>query len=483
MEPYAPVPMKNPHLMQPTVLSNCRKWLVATALAGLSWSAQAGTSLPPVADTVTADVNAKPDWVKFDTELKGRFEVRDNNYDFDSSVNGPQDASWLLTRFRLGALFTPTAWFKIYVQGQDIREIGGSRPNNIGSFGADGDDVFDILQAWMEFGDEHKGLSLKVGRQPFNYGDQRLLGNPQWSNPTRAWDGARLRYAEDTWQVDLFTGSPVNFVNNRWNQSDYFNTREARNAIVSGLYFSSKALIPWQSTTDFYLLNENAQKVPGMAGAPIGATGKTNIWTLGTLMKGDPKKLHNWDYDIEMAAQYGRVAGLDHKAFAGHWGIGYNFEHLWKPRLGVQYNYASGDNNANDGKSTTFQNLFPGNHALYGFMDTTGWMNLQNPQLNFSIQPTPKLKLTFDYNLYWNATNNDAWYGANTTSTVRPVNAAARRASSFRGQEFDLNAYYKFNAHIAFQTGYSIFLADRYLAQTGASDTAQFGYAQLQFNF
>lgn len=457
-----------------------RQGLVPAVLALLSLTGQAGTlaSLPDPMPTV-----AKTDLITFDTELKGRLEVRDNNYDFDSSVNGPQDAAWLLTRFRLGMLVTPTSWFKFYVQGQDIREIGGSRPNNIGSFGADGDDVFDVLQAWADFGHDADGLSLRAGRQPLNYGDQRLLGNPQWSNPTRAWDALRLRYAQETWTLDLFVGSPVNFVNNRWNQSDYFSTREARNAIVSGLYFSSKSLIPWQNVTDFYLLNEQANKAAGAAGAPLGAVGKTNFFTLGTLMKGDPKKLHNWDYEMEMAVQYGRVAGLDHLAFAGHWGTGYNFDHTWKPRLGVQYNYASGDDDATDGDSNTFQNMFPGNHALYGFMDTTGWMNLQNPQLNFSIQPTSKLKLTLDYNLYWNATNNDAWYGANTTSTVRPVNADARRASSFRGQEVDLNAYYKLNAHVALQAGYSVFFAGKYLAQTGASDTAQFGYAQVQVNF
>ena len=419
----------------------------------------------------------------FDTELKGRLEVRDNNYDFDSSVNGPQDASWLLTRFRLGALFTPAAWFKAYVQGQDIREIGGSRPNNIGSFGADGDDAFDLLQGWINLGDETGGLSLKAGRQPFNYGDQRLLGNPQWSNPTRAWDGARLRYAAADWQADLFLGSPVSFINNRWNQAEYFNRHESRNAFVGGLYAGSKTLVPWQSTTDVYLLNYQADKLPGAAGAPLGASGRTHTWALGTLWKGDPAKLRQWDYEVEMALQFGRAAGLDQRAFAGHWGLGYHFEHPWKPRLGVQYNYASGDRHSGDGRNTTFLNFFPGNHALYGFMDTTGWMNLHNPQLNLSVQPTARLKLTFDYNLFWNATNNDAWYGANTSSTVRSVNARAKGASNFRGHELDFNAFCKLSDHVGLQLGYSLFLAGDYLAQTGASDNAHFGYAQLQFNF
>ena len=419
----------------------------------------------------------------FDAAFNTRFEIRENNNDFDSRVNDPKDASWQLTRLRLGVLFHANEWLKVYVQGQDIRELGGSRPNNVGTFGADGDDVMDILQAWVDIGHDADGLSLRVGRQPLNYGSQRLISNPQWLNSSRAWDAVRLRYSTASWDLDFFTGSPVTFTNNQWNKSDTFNDNEGRNAVDSGVYFSSNSLIPWQSKTDFYVFNQVSNKVPGAAGAPLGAVGHMNVWSIGTMMKGDPKHLANWDYDFEMTAQFGKAAGLDHRAFAGHWGGGYNFQDAWNPRLGMQYNYASGDENAADGRSSTFQNFFPGNHALFGYMDTTAWMNMHNLQLNFSIQPTAKLKLSLDAMAFWNATNNDAWYGSNTSTTVRPVNAAAQNAGNYRGTEFNLNAWYTLNAHVALQTGYAIFLPGSYLAQTGASDTAHFGYAQLSLQF
>ncbi|MEZ5384493.1 MAG: alginate export family protein [Prosthecobacter sp.] len=419
----------------------------------------------------------------FDSQFNTRFEARENNNDFNSSINSATDASWLLTRARLGVLFHVNEWLRFYVQGQDIRELGGSRPNNVGTLGADGDDVFDVLQAWADIGNDAKGLSLRVGRQPFNYGNQRLLGNPQWLNSTRAWDAVRLHYASATWELDLFTGSPVTFVNNQWNKSDIFNSHEGRNAVDSGAYFSSKSLVPWQSKTDFYVINQHLTKLPGTAGAPLGAAGRTDVWSIGTLMKGDPSKLANWDYDLEMTAQFGRAGGLNHRAFAGHWALGYNFKDAWKPRLGVQYNYASGDRNPTDGRSTTFQNYFPGNHALFGFMDTTAWMNMHNAQVNFSIQPTEKLKLTVDAMTSGTPPTTTPVTRANTSTIVRPVNAAARSAGSYRGVEFDVNAWYKVNQHVAFQTGYAIFFPGSYLAQTGASDTAHFGYAQLQFNF
>jgi hypothetical protein len=71
----------------------------------------------------------------------------------------------------------------------------------------------------------------------------------------------------------------------------------------------------------------------------------------------------------------------------------------------------------------------------------------------------------------------------NNQTRVRPLNAAANNASSYRGQEFDVTAVYKWSPHVALQAGYSFFLAGDYLADTGADDNAHFGYLQVQFDF
>jgi hypothetical protein len=120
---------------------------------------------------------------------------------------------------------------------------------------------------------------------------------------------------------------------------------------------------------------------------------------------------------------------------------------------------------------------------FYGYMDTTAWSNMHNPQLNISFSPTAKLKVMLDYHLYFNADNNDAWRRVNNQTRVRPLNAAANNASSYRGQEFDVTAVYKWSPHVALQAGYSFFLAGDYLADTGADDNAHFGYLQVQFDF
>ncbi len=414
-----------------------------------------------------------------DLQEKMRFEARENNFDFNSEVNGPQDASWLLQRFRLGLGYAVTPWLKLYVQGQDVRELGGSRPNEIGTFAAEGDDTFDLLKAYVQAGDLKKGFSATLGRQFLSYGDQRLIGPLEWLNQARTFDAVRLRYAAPTWSLDLFSASPVNFRDHEWNKSNFLDDDDSVNDLFSGLYASTQ-WVPINTTTDFYLLHKRDDGT-----AAFGPRlGDTSFITLGTLWKGDPKKLGGWDYETEMAFQTGEVNGRDLTAFAGHWGLGYNWSACrWKPRLGIQYNYATGDRDPADGDLQTFQNLYPTNHLFYGYMDTTGWLNMHNPQLNFSFMPTAKLKVMLDYHLYWNASNDDSWRRVNGVTAVRPVNAAARGASNFRGQEIDLTAVYKWNPHVSLQAGYSLFIAGDYLSDTGAGDNAHFGYVQVQFDF
>ena len=417
--------------------------------------------------------------VVIDVQEKMRFEVRDNNFDFNSAVNGPQDASWLLQRFRLGLSLQLTPWLKIYAQGQDVREIGGDRPNIPGVLGAEGDDIFDLLKGYIQLGNVKQGLSATVGRQFLAYGDQRLVGPLEWLNQARTFDAIKLRYAEAKWQLELFASSPVVFDPRQFNQSQFFDQEESVSTLFSGAYLTTQ-FIPFNLTTDFYVFNSRDQGIAAFG--PI--LDDSDFWTIGTLWKGDAKKLASWDYTIEMAFQTGEVSGRDLTAFAGHWDVGYNWlQHPWKPRLGVQYNYGSGDDDATDGDLGTFQNLYPTNHLFYGFMDTTGWINLHNPQVNFSVSPTQKLKLMLDYHLYWNATNEDAWYRVNGITRVRPLNAAARDADNFRGQELDFTAIYKANAHLSFMAGYSWFVAGTYLEDTGAADDAHFGYVQMQIDF
>jgi hypothetical protein len=444
----------------------------------------------------------------FDVQERLRWEIRENNFDFNDAVNSLTDDNWFLQRARIGLLVKPCDWFKIYAQEQDSREIDSDRPDFPGQLGAEGDDSFDLRQGYLEFGNSKTfPLTLKVGRQIMSYGDERLIGSFDWNNIGRTFDAAKLRWEEKSWSLDAFASTVVVPERGSYNQSDFLNGNETdREQTFSGLYFSTTGVGP--QTIDLYALhlyeNQNPKYLPK-------AIGDTSFVTLGLRVKSKPgafahsepvappdgksvadgksapppaaPKMVGLDYEFEGAFQTGEVRGLDLTAFAVHGGLGYTFDVAWKPRLGVEYNYGTGDDNPADGDIETFQNLFPTNHKFYGQMDVFSWQNMHDLGVIVKAQPIKAVTLKAEYHAFWLASTDDVWYRANGVTAVRPLNAAARNADNYTGSEVDVTAQWTVNKHLAVEAGYSHFFAGAYLADTGPSDDADFGYVQATITF
>ena len=407
-----------------------------------------------------------------DFEERVRFEYRDNNFDFNDSVDSLTDDSWLLQRVRFGALFAPTPFLKFYVQGQDSREFFSDRPDIPGQLGAEGNDKADLRQAWVELGDAKSSvpLTLKVGRQLLSYGDERLIGSFDWNNIGRTFDAARLSYTGNNWSVEAFGASGVNVHAGDINESDLTNGT-GRDQFFGGLYFTTKALDI--QTTDLYALYLNESY----------STGDTDFITLGTRMKSLAGKLNGFDYDLEAALQFGDFKGKDLSAGAIHAGTGYTFANApWKPRLGIEYDYATGDSDPRDGSTDTFQNLFPTNHKFYGYMDLVSWQNLNNPAIQLKLAPGKNVSVQADYRLYWLAEAADGWYRANGVTKVRPP-APGKSPDSYLGSEIDLSATWKPCKNLALLAGYSHFFSGDYAKASGPSDDADFVYTSMTISF
>lgn len=428
--------------------------------------------------------------VIFEVEERMRYEFRNNTFDFNNGINAPTDGSFLLQRARVGLKIEPLPWLRFYGQFQSSIEVG-NRGNDPGVFGAEGDDYADLYQAYVEFANYKEfPLGLKLGRQLFNYGEQRLVGSFDWNNLGRTFDAVRLRYERERFWMEAFAASVVVVERESFNTSDLFNwDGTGREQVFSGLYASSKQLPA--HTVDAYLFwlyqaNGNVSNFgPTLGIPPAGSQGGNptlgmNFVTLGTRLNNDPVAMGGWEYDGEFAVQAGKLAGLDLAAFAAHAGFGYNFDLAWNPRIYLQYNYASGDNNPSDGKSTTFQNLFPTNHKFYGYMDLFAWQNIHNPNITLSAKPHKTLTVAADLQVFWLATTNDAWYRANGLTRARPITPSA---NPYLGSEIDLNFTWRPVKHFALHSGYSWFLPGAYVRDTGPASPANFFYLQAELKF
>src|SRR4051794_31279255 len=318
------------------------------------------------------DLNQQlPSWLKLSGEFRLRFE------EFGSSgFMNPED-SYLLTRARFNLSIQPVSWLRFFGQTQDARAFFQNVPHPAPPY----QDTWDIRQAFVEVGKPEKGpVVLRAGRQEINLGDQRLVGSLEWTNTARSFDAVRLSLRHSGYRLDAFASSVVD-------QRDQELNHHKQGNNLHGLYGGLDSLFPG-STIEPYIL----WRLSPVSLSPVtehGVRGKLNEKTAGVRWMG--KLPLGFDYNVEMAKQFGSL-GLDPiSAWAGHWLVGKKFASAkWQPRWLVEYNYASGDSSPADGTRGTFDQLYPTGHLKYGLTDQVGWRNIHDVHTGIELKLSRK---------------------------------------------------------------------------------------------
>jgi hypothetical protein len=286
--------------------------------------------------------------------------------------------------------------------------------------------------------------------------------------------------------VDALAGRVVMADNHTFNQPNDHDW-------LSGVYASTKTLVPFQES-QCYLLAHNV----GVESVPAANPGwlsrpstPQDTYTVGLRFKSLPDKLKGWDYGLEAAAQFGSVryknARLDQQAFAVMANGGYTWKQAWgAPRLGIGYDYFSGDDLA-DGDYGTFEPIFPTNHRPLGLMDLVGGKNIHDPRFSFSLKPVKPLDVSLEWHSYWLADTADFFY--NDGGSARNANGygANPQFNSYVGSELSLDVAYKFKSWAVVRAGYGHFFVGRYvkdsLATRGGAQDADWFYTQCTLSF
>lgn len=437
-------------------------------------------------------------------QVRFRYEIRDNfaipgagaaSVDFSQQPGVPVDNAYFLHRIKPRVGYT-AEWFSAFVEGRSSGSTNDKRNPN-----PESDGPFDLHQAFITLGN-HKEfpVSLKVGRQELSYGDERVIGAFDWNNIGRVFDAAKLRWQNPYFAADLFSGRVIIPRDNHFNMPNDYDW-------FSGLYLTSK-LIPKQ-TTEFYLLSRNTSSkspgvlVPATGPAILRGASARDIYTAGFRVKSTPGEFGGWDYSAELMGQYGhfndpgKPAGsdrsLEHQAFAAYAGGGYTWTDVtYTPRVGLEYNFATGDSDPLDDKHETFENLFPTNHKFYGFMDLVSLQNIHNVRLMSSIKPLPRLTLQAEGHAFWLADTHDNFYAANgarrggiapTPGTGYGINPSY---GNYVGSEVDLISTYAIAPYANLQLGYGHFFRGDYIKSSlsaGGSGDANWFYAMANFSF
>ena len=387
-----------------------------------------------------------------DVELRYRLEYRDN---FDFNDNKDDKDGFHLFRTRINLSLDASKYLGAYVQLQDSR-IWESQFSNKTPF----ENYLDVRQAYLDIKmPVNSNVSLRVGRQELSYGKQRLIGGFNWSNVAQSFDAVKIIYDVERFKIDLFASRKVII------ESDSFDKWD-EDGNIYGIYGIYKAVNKHE--IHLYYLYRDAD------------TGLSE-WkesTIGLRLAG--KGIRRFDYGLEAALQFGDFGKQDISAFALVALAGYTLELPWAPRIGIEWDHASGDEDPNDNERNTFDNLFPTNHIHYGYMDRASLQNLDNLRLTVNANPSNKLSLQTDLHFLRLAETSDSFYHAGR-GVIRT--ATGTDVSNSVGTDFDLLIKYSLYNNIKLLMGYSHFFAGDYLKETGSDDDGDFFYFQTLLNF
>jgi hypothetical protein len=436
-------------------------------------------------------------------DMRVRPEFRTNNT-FGSSQS---NAFFTQQLIRLGFNYDLSPDVSFFLQPQVSNNFGsntpgfsagGVNPNGTGS------ELF-LRQGFMLVRDfVAKGLTMKAGRQLVVWGNHRMFGHFDWNNVGFAFDGVTLRYNHKSWPVEAgwLVVAEGNCANNAGGcGAGKANGGDANIMFVRhpGKHFG----LAWEPA----IIVETGGA--GSATAPHGGQPSDNYRvTMGTRIAG---KKGIVDATFEGYRQFGDAGtgsggpgrNLDIEAFAVHIDGGVTLPVPMQPRLGMEFNYASGDGDAIacnadvtqaacGGSVGTFSQLFPTNHIHFGYMDRQSWQNMVHYQANLQLRPTKSSHFEVAGHIFRKAIRGDFWYGAgqspNGFGPGTPGQAGA--TSKDIGKEIDViyTMFFQGNT-VGWQTGYGVFFAGDMIDQaatpggTGSAPAQSWGYTQLWINF
>ena len=402
------------------------------------------------------------DWrLSIGGEFRFRLEAETNKA--FGATEPAQDTFWL-HRYMVHADLKYRRLFRVFAQG--IAAFDEER--DLGLRGGD-ENRWDVHQLFFDLRvlGEDLPLTLRVGRQELQYGAQRFVSPLGWANVRRRFDAVKLFAKGKRWDVDLWYAKPV-VVQRK--QRDRYN----EDFDFYGAYATYKGIPRHGLDLYFFAIDDTGNRMN-----PNGNAGDVSRYTLGSRFWG---KTAGFDYESELAGQWGRWAGDTIGAWS--WSIygGYTFaEAPWKPRLGAGFDWASGDDNPRDGKVGTFDQMFPLGHAWLGYLDLIGRQNITAANVNLSAWPVPKkVKAAIAYHAFWLSEDKDGLYS--------PGGARLRRdptghAGTEVGHELDVTVAWKIDRHQKVLLGWSHFWDSDVIINTGSSENADLFYVQYGFTF
>ena len=283
------------------------------------------------------------------------------------------------------------------------------------------------IEAWV--GWSHGQHRFRLGRVAQDFGGRRLVARNYYRNTTNTYTGVDYRTRRGDTTLHAFLWSPDDRrprTGNRLRDDDFELDEPDPERRLAGL-FTTTQLSP-DSRLEAYVfhLNEGDDRETPTANRRITTPGFRWLY-------GPPQGV---DLELEVAMQLGQVRAsrniadrrdLDHRAALVHAEAGWR-RAASSPRFSLALDYASGDPDAADGKSNTFDALFGAVVPDFGPSGIWTWLNRRNQIAMSAVIDAPssdRLRLYGALRYARLAQDQDAWFQAGlrdpTGDSGRPI--------------------------------------------------------------
>jgi alginate export protein len=180
--------------------------------------------------------------------------------------------------------------------------------------------------------------------------------------------------------------------------------------------------------------------------------------------------------------QRGRYSSDSIHSGAGIVKVSRTFNSLpWKPRLGGEYDYATGNPHQNPNRISTYDQQYPSDHNAFGLVDLFGFQNIKQERVNLDLGPTKNLTLLFQGESLGVTSRFDDVYNSGSGVIVQtPVHGFATNSI---GDGFDASAKYVFHDYWVVNAGIGHFFPGSLMSANNHGALLTYSFVGITYRF
>ncbi len=370
-----------------------------------------------------------PGWLSISGSFRLRYESMENTF----RIVGSAQDELLLSRLLVHAQIKGEQLYG----GFELQDSRAWLHQDLTPVGTDDVNVLEPLRAYVGYRNE--AMDIQVGRMTMDVGSRRLVSRNRMRNTINSFTGVRARWSRSGGVgLQAFLTMPVarlpnNLERDRLRNNEFELDQEHWERILWGLHMAD---VPVGNLldTEWYLYGIREKDRPSLP------TRNRDFLTAGFRARNSGEV---WAFELETAIQHGKsrasilpidTMDLDHRAWFIHTEASRKLRGSWEPRVIFRFDYASGDEDPDDGEFNRFDTLYGdrrwefGPTGIYGALTRS---NILSPGIALRSKLGPSTDFRIDYRPAWLASDRDFM----PTALLRDRDG---NSGSFIGHQVDL---------------------------------------------